>query len=190
MSLESEQLLGEQQLGKVRTPSESPGGGKSIPRLAGGQLCQVLALAPTRTVLGHPDSSRAPNTWRGHLHWGRGQGGGQNCTLGTFTGPQGPAPQTPLLCRGAILTGGGLHAFGLQAVLIAWNVLFQLPVSAWPIPHPRGFGVGPPLPGSLPGLGVLTLISRVLGSSLPWEILHQAVIVFHAFVSPPLAVGP
>lgn len=177
MSLESEQLLGEQQLGKMRTPSESPGGGKSIPRLAGGQLCQVLAPAPTRMVLGHPDSSRAPNTWRGHLHWGRSQEGGQNCTLGTFTGPQVPAPQTPLLCRGAILTGG-LLAFRLQAVFIAWNVLFQLPVSAWPIPHPWGFGVGPPLPGSLPGFSVLTLISRVLGSSLPWEILHQAVIAW------------
>ena len=54
LSLESEQLLAEQQLGKVRMPSESPGGGKSIPRLAGGQLCQVLAPAPTRMVLGHP----------------------------------------------------------------------------------------------------------------------------------------
>lgn len=44
--------------------------------------------------------------------------------------------------------------------------------------------MGPPLPESLPGLGVLTLVLRVLGSSLPQEILHQAVSAFHAFVSP------
>ena len=44
--------------------------------------------------------------------------------------------------------------------------------------------MGPPLPESLPGLGVLTLVLRVLGSSLPREILHQAVSAFHAFVSP------
>ena len=50
--------------------------------------------------------------------------------------------------------------------------------------------MGPPLPESLPGLGVLTLVPRVLGSSLPQEILHQAVIAFHAFVSPSLAVSP
>ena len=91
-------------MGKMRTPPEAPGGGKNIPRLAGGQVCQVLALAPTRMVLGCPDSSSALNTWLGYLHWGRSQ---RQAELypGDLHWVTESSPQTLLLCRGAILIG-------------------------------------------------------------------------------------
>lgn len=143
-------------------------------------------------VLGCPDSSSAPNTWHAHLHWGRSQGGGQNCILGTFTGSQDPAHRP---CYSAEVPFS-LRAHCFQAPGSFHCLERSLPTAcvAWPIPHPQGVSVGPPLPESLPGLDVSTLVPRILGSSLPREILHQAVIAFHAFVSPspgcePLGAG-
>ena len=104
-------------MGKMRTPPEAPRGGKNIPRLAGGQVCQVLAPAPTRMVLGCPDSSSALNTWLGYLHWGRSQ---RRAELypGDLHWVTESSPQTLLLCRGAILIGGAL---------LSGSRLFSLP---------------------------------------------------------------
>lgn len=166
MSLESEQMLGRATVGKSKNPVRitrkrekhpqagwrpalsGPGtgpheNGSGTSRLL--QSSEHLAWSPS---LGEESRGRA-ELYPRDLHWA--------------TGSSPTDPITLQRCR----SHWELLVFRLQAVFITWNVLFQLPVSAWPIPQPWEFGVGPPLPGSLHGLGVLTLISRVLGSSLP-----------------------
>lgn len=193
MSLESEQLLGRATVGKSKNPARSTWRREKHPQAALEVSSAWSWHRPPREWFWDvltPPVLRTPGmvtfTGGGVKEEGRTVSWGPSLVHRI----QPTDPVTLQRCHSLC----GLIAFRLQALFIAWNILFQLSVSAWPISHPQGLGVGPPLPESLPGLDVSTLVPRILGSSLPQEILHQAVIAFHAFVSPspgcePLGAG-